>query len=68
MCRSRSVTVAPLASSGVDVRKLVIAIVVIFLLFFVISQPQAAANLVLTILHLLEAAAESVVTFLRRLF
>ena len=57
-----------LASSGVDVRKLVIAIVVIFLLFFVISQPQGAANLVLTILHLLEAAAESVVTFLRRLF
>jgi hypothetical protein len=52
----------------VDVKKLVGAIVVIFVLFFVISQPQGAANLVTTILSLLESAASSVVTFLRSLF
>ncbi|HEY2220754.1 hypothetical protein [Actinomycetospora sp.] len=51
-----------------DVKKLVIAVVVIFVLFFVISQPQAAANLVQNILSLLESAATSVVTFLRELF
>ena len=57
-----------LGSGGVDVRKVVIALVVIFVLFWIISAPTAAAAFVLTILHLLEAAAESIVSFLRHLF
>jgi uncharacterized membrane protein (Fun14 family) len=57
-----------LAFADVDVRKVVIAVVVIFVLFFVISQPQGAANLVNDILRLLAEAANSVVLFLRRLF
>lgn len=51
-----------------DVKKVVGVIVVIFVLFFVISQPQASANFVLNILQLLENAANAVVLFLRSLF
>ena len=51
-----------------DVKKLVGAIVVIFVLFFVISQPRASADFVLNILQLLENAANAVVLFLRSLF
>lgn len=51
-----------------DVKKVVGVIVVIFVLFFVISQPTASANFVLAILHMLENAANAVVLFLRRLF
>lgn len=51
-----------------DVKKLGIAIVVIFALFFVISQPQGSADFILDILGLLEDAASSVVLFLRSLF
>jgi hypothetical protein len=54
--------------AAVDVKKVVGAIVVIFVLFFVISQPRASADFVLNILHLLENAANAVVLFLRSLF
>lgn len=57
-----------LGSAHVDVKKLGIAIVVIFALFFVISQPQGSADFILDILGLLEDAASSVVLFLRSLF
>ena len=57
-----------LGSSDVDVKKLGIAIGVIFALFFVISQPQGSADFILDILGLLEDAASSVVLFLRSLF
>ncbi|HEY2194620.1 MAG TPA: hypothetical protein VGH76_20300 [Actinomycetospora sp.] len=51
-----------------DVKKLVGAIVVIFVLFFIITQPHAAANFVLEILHFLEYIALSIITFLKSLF
>ena len=54
--------------ADVDVKKVVGVIVVIFVLFFVITQPTASANFVLSILHMLESAANSVVLFLRSLF
>jgi hypothetical protein len=57
-----------LGSADVDVKKLGIAIGVIFALFFVISQPQGSADFILDILGLLEDAAGSVVLFLRSLF
>ena len=50
-----------------DVKKVGIAIVVIFLLFFVISQPQGSADLVRGILSALADAAGSVILFLRSL-
>ena len=50
-----------------NLRRFLILAVVAVVLFFVISQPQGAANLVLDILRLLEEAAQSVVTFVRRL-
>jgi hypothetical protein len=54
--------------AAVDVKKLVIAIVVIFVLFFVISQPRQSAEFVQAILTMLENAANAVVLFLRSLF
>jgi hypothetical protein len=52
----------------VDVKKVVGAIVVIFVLFWIISAPSQAANFVLEILHFLEYIALSIITFLRHLF
>jgi hypothetical protein len=57
-----------LGSGGVDVKKVVGAIVVIFVLFWIISAPRAAANFVLEILAGLEYIAQSIITFLRNLF
>lgn len=57
-----------LGSADVDVKKVGIAIGVIFALFFVISQPQGSADFILDILGFLEDAAGSVVLFLRSLF
>lgn len=51
-----------------DVKKVVAVIVVIFVLFFVISQPRGSADFVLSILQMLESAANAVVLFLRSLF
>ena len=51
-----------------DVKKVVIAVVVIFVLFFVISQPRQSAEFVQAILTMLENAANAVVLFLRSLF
>jgi hypothetical protein len=57
-----------LGSGGVDVKKVVGAIVVIFVLFWIISAPTQAANFVLTIFRFLEYIALSIITFLRHLF
>jgi hypothetical protein len=57
-----------LGFGGVDVKKVVGAIVVIFVLFWIISAPTQAANFVLEILHFLEYIALSIISFLRHLF
>ena len=51
-----------------NVKKVLILVGVAFALFFVISQPQNSADLVLSILTILRNAAESVVQFIRALF
>ncbi|MDL5157320.1 hypothetical protein [Actinomycetospora termitidis] len=50
-----------------DVKKVGIAIVVIFVLFFVISQPQNSADFVTGILSALGDVASSLILFLRNL-
>jgi hypothetical protein len=52
----------------VNLRRVLILIGVALALFFVISQPQNSADLVLSILNILRDAAESVVEFIRALF
>jgi hypothetical protein len=52
----------------VDVKKLGIIAGVVFALFFVISQPQESADLVLNILNILSDAASNIVEFIRALF
>lgn len=51
-----------------DLRKLLIIVGVAFALFFVITQPQGSADLVLNILNILANAASAVVQFIRALF
>ncbi|MDD7937790.1 hypothetical protein PHK61_05065 [Actinomycetospora lutea] len=51
-----------------NAKKIGIIVGVAFALFFVISQPQASADLVLSILTILGDAAASVVEFIRALF
>lgn len=52
----------------VNAKKIGIIAGVAFALFFVISQPQGSADLVLSILTILGDAAASVVEFIRALF
>jgi hypothetical protein len=52
----------------VDAKKLGIIAGVAFALFFVISNPQGSADLVLSILTILGNAAASVVQFIQALF
>ena len=51
-----------------NAKKFGIVVGVAFALFFVISQPQGSADLVLTILTILGDAASAVVEFIRALF
>lgn len=51
-----------------SVRRLLVAVVVLVVLYFVISQPQGAATTVHNILELLREALASIVTFFRSLF
>lgn len=53
---------------AVNLQRVLILVGVAFALFFVISQPQHSADLVLSILNILRNAAESVVQFIRALF
>lgn len=51
-----------------NAKKIGIIVGVAFALFFVISQPQGSADLVLNILTILGDAAAAVVEFIRALF
>ena len=53
-------------SSGV--RRLLILVVVAVVLFFVISQPEGAADVVQSIIALIGQALASIATFFRSLF
>jgi len=60
---------SPLATGqvGVDLKKLLTLAGVALALFFLITQPAAASNLVTTILNMLKNAAEALVTFVQTL-
>lgn len=49
-------------------KKLLGVVVVVFLLFFVISQPTESANIVRDLLNMLQEGAEALITFLQSLF
>lgn len=51
-----------------QLRRVLIVVVVLVVLYFVISQPQGAADVVHSILELLREALESIATFFRSLF
>ncbi|HEX3780165.1 MAG TPA: hypothetical protein VHX38_10890 [Pseudonocardiaceae bacterium] len=52
----------------VNLKKLIVLLVVAFLLFFLITQPQGSANVVDSILNWLKDGATAIVTFVRSLF
>jgi hypothetical protein len=56
------VTVSP------GTKKFLVAVVVIFLAFFVITQPTQSAAIVRDLLGMLQDGAEALATFLRSLF
>jgi hypothetical protein len=66
-CRRTTVDRAP-RGNLVNAKKIGIIVGVAFALFFVISQPQNSADLVLNILTILGDAAASVVAFIQALF
>jgi hypothetical protein len=49
-------------------KKLLGVVVVVFLAFFVISQPNESANIVRDLLNMLQEGAEALITFLQSLF
>lgn len=51
-----------------NLKKILIWAAVALVLFFLISAPQEASNLVSNILNLLKGAATALVTFVRSLF
>ena len=51
-----------------NVKKIIGFLVIAFLLFIVITQPQATANVVTNILAFLRDAAEGIATFIGSLF
>lgn len=51
-----------------DAKKLAVLAVAVLLLFFVISQPDASANMIHNILGMLQDAAESLISFMSNLF
>ena len=51
-----------------DAKKAIILVVVALLLFYIITQPNDAADQVQQVLVSLRHAAEAIITFLRRLF
>jgi len=52
----------------VNAKKLVTLLVVAFVLFFLISQPQESATAVHNVLNWLKGGADAVVTFVKSLF
>lgn len=57
-----------MGSSDVNLKKLLTWVAVALVLFFLISAPTQASNLVDNILNMLKGAAEAIVTFVRSLF
>lgn len=51
-----------------NAKKLILLVVVAFVLFFLITQPNESANVVDTVLNWLKNGAESIITFVRSLF
>jgi hypothetical protein len=51
-----------------QVRRILIAVVVLVVLYFVISQPEGAAEFVRNVIELISEALSSIVTFIRSLF
>jgi preprotein translocase subunit YajC len=49
-------------------KKLIVLVVVAFVLFFLITQPQESADVVDNVLTWLKDGAESIITFVRTLF
>lgn len=56
-----------LITLGPGAKKFLVAVIGLFVLFLVISQPAQTAGMVRDILGMLQSGAESVVTFLRSL-
>jgi hypothetical protein len=52
----------------VNAKKLIVLVVVAFVLFFLITQPQESAGVVDSVLTWLKDGAESIITFVRTLF
>ena len=52
----------------VNAKKLIVLVVVAFVLFFLITQPQESADVVDSILTWLKDGAESIITFVKTLF
>jgi hypothetical protein len=50
------------------VKKLVSVVVIVLLAYFVITQPNESANIVLDLLGMLREGAEALITFLQSLF
>lgn len=51
-----------------NLRRVLILLAVAVVLFFVISQPEGAADVVRSIINLIEQALSSIATFFRSLF
>ena len=51
-----------------NAKKIIVLLVVAFVLFFLITQPNESANVVDTVLNWLKTAAESIITFVRSIF
>jgi hypothetical protein len=52
----------------VNAKKLIVIVVVAFVLFFLITQPQESAGVVDSVLTWLKDGAESIITFVKTLF
>lgn len=65
-------SVRPLGSGTeyvlVNAKRIIVLLVVAFVLFFLISQPQESANVVDSVLGALRDGADSIITFVRSLF
>lgn len=49
-------------------KKLLMVVAVVFVVFWVVTQPQQTAGLVRDLLNALQEGAEALITFLRSLF
>jgi hypothetical protein len=52
----------------VNLKKLIVLVVVVFLLFFLVTQPHESANVVDNILNWLKSGAQAIITFVKSLF